>query len=271
MPGRSTTSCSSTSATRPPRRGAPRRCPGRSGWRPTSAAAVAGLHDDGFVRLELSGTNVLVDSRLLVTLIDTDSYLRTCSERAGVRPPALVTPDFAPPEVLGRKPGRAVVPVPGRLRTRCADFQPPRRHPPVPRQAPWGRAVGHLSTTRWPPASGRTTRPPPRRVRPSVHAAPREVLTTELWDLFHRCFVGGNRLPEVRPGARAWSAALGRAAAAEMWTCPECGRGVLRRAVRVPVVPARGTVGHRAVSRAVCDAPELEFALLVIHAGHREG
>jgi DNA-binding helix-hairpin-helix protein with protein kinase domain len=185
------------------------------------AAAVAGLHGRGLERLDLSGANALVGARLLVTLIDTDTY-RVPGAAAADDPPAAVTPDLAAPEVLRDPEAR-----PGRSQDEWAlgvllfnllvgvhPFHGVRVGPGR------GPRIDELVTAGlWPYDPGAVC-----RVRPPRHAAPPEVLTPELWGLFRRCFVGGQREPGVRPGARAWAAALGRAAAAEMWGCRECGR-----------------------------------------------
>jgi DNA-binding helix-hairpin-helix protein with protein kinase domain len=183
------------------------------------AAAVATLHDARIERLDLSGANVLVDDRLLVSLVDCDSY-RLPDVNEGEGDPPVATPDFVPPEVL-RDPAAggtrahdefALATLLFHILTGVHPFHGARVGPGR-RLLPEELVVEGL----WPygPAAA-------GRVRPPVHAAPRGVLTDEMWELFRRCFVGGHHRPGVRPGARAWVAALEDAAAVETWVCQQC-------------------------------------------------
>jgi eukaryotic-like serine/threonine-protein kinase len=69
------------------------------------SAIVAGLHNDAaeFVVGDLSPANVVVDAKGYVTLLDSDSMQFTDLRTLEVFPSALVTPNYAPPELQSRE------------------------------------------------------------------------------------------------------------------------------------------------------------------------
>jgi DNA-binding helix-hairpin-helix protein with protein kinase domain len=69
------------------------------------SAIVAGLHNDAaeFVVGDLSPANVVVDAKGFVTLLDSDSMQFTDLRTLEVFPSALVTPNYAPPELQSRE------------------------------------------------------------------------------------------------------------------------------------------------------------------------
>jgi DNA-binding helix-hairpin-helix protein with protein kinase domain len=69
------------------------------------AAIVAGLHNDAaeFVVGDLSPANVVIDAKGYVTLLDSDSMQFTDLRTREVFPSALVTPNYAPPELQSRE------------------------------------------------------------------------------------------------------------------------------------------------------------------------
>lgn len=182
------------------------------------AAAVARLHERGYVLGDLNESNVLVNGRGLVTLVDADSYQvpgPDCLFRCRVG-----KAEYTPPELQGacfdevdRRPEHdhfalatlifqllmlGLHPFAGLYR---GDEEPP--------SIPSRIAAGH-----WP--YGRDCRGP---FEPLPYAPPWEVLPRPVQELFTACFEDGQTDPSRRPDAASWQQTLDEAESL-LQTCP---------------------------------------------------
>jgi DNA-binding helix-hairpin-helix protein with protein kinase domain len=174
------------------------------------AAIVDSLHRAGYVIGDINESNLLVNKRALVTLVDCDS-MQVCDPATGtVHRGGVGKPEFTAPELQGH------------------DLSSIDRTPATDDFAlailvfqllcegvhPFGgiwRGAGDPPDV---PARMRRGLFPYRRggrLAPPPHALPLTALPPELRRLFRQAFVAGIRRPSARPTAGEWTAALERA------------------------------------------------------------
>ncbi len=176
------------------------------------AAAVASLHESGYVIGDLNESNILVSEAGLVTLVDADSF--QVNDRETVHLCRVGKPEFTPPELQGKNFAEVErTPAQDRFGLGVLLFQilmegthpfagvyQGSGDPPALEQR---IALGHF-----PHGSGQTP------YRPSPIAPPYTLLDPRLRELFERCFEAGHRDPSLRPDAQTWKLALQKAEAA---------------------------------------------------------
>jgi serine/threonine protein kinase len=198
------------------------------------AAAVQAAHDAGYVVGDLNESNALVASTALVTLLDTDSFQVRVPQGKTTRlfRSPVGKPEYTPPELQG------------------LHFQSVDRTPAHDRFA-LGVLIyqllmdgNHPFRLLWrgsgdPPSLEDSIRhgwfpyaAAPSMIAPPPHAPGLNSLDTSISALVRRCFVEGQRNPDLRPTAADWQQALGVAETA----LRSCGSGHLF-AVTVAVCP----------------------------------
>lgn len=182
------------------------------------AAAVAALHDRGYVIGDVNESNILAAPNTLVTLVDTDSFQVRDRQTGKVFRCAVGKPEYTPPELQGRNfrhldrtPehdcfGLAIIlfqllmegthPFDGIY---GGSGDPPAKEARIAQgQFPYARRPGAY--------------------RPKPIAPPFDLLDPRLQSLFRQCFETGHQHPSARPSALHWIAALD-AAEAKLRTC----------------------------------------------------
>ncbi|MFL6255016.1 MAG: helix-hairpin-helix domain-containing protein [Pyrinomonadaceae bacterium] len=171
------------------------------------ASAVAAIHERGYVIGDVNDLNIMATEEALVSLVDTDSFQVTEQTSGRVYRCAVGTPEFTPPELLGKDFhevdrsrehdlfGLAVLffqlLMEGTLPFACVYGGP-------------GEAPEYsecLARGYFPYADDPRLDPPPG-------APPFEALHPLLQKLFRRCFVNGHSDPRQRPDAESWYHAL---------------------------------------------------------------
>jgi DNA-binding helix-hairpin-helix protein with protein kinase domain len=171
------------------------------------AAAVRLLHERGYVLGDLNESNVLVNSRGLVTLVDADSYQVPGPDR--VYRCRVGKGEYTPPELqevrfdeVDRRPEHDNF----ALATLVFQLLMQGLHPFAglyhgqgePAPIPACIAAGD-----WPYAADRCG-----PFEPLPYAPPWHILPPAVQELFHRCFEDGHSDPASRPDAAAWQQAL---------------------------------------------------------------
>lgn len=173
------------------------------------AAAVAAVHQRGYVSGDVNESNILVAPTSLVTLVDTDSF-QVCAAQPGrsvTHRCPVGKPEYTPPELQGKNFGTVDRRVEHDLFGLAAlIFQLLMEgfHP----------FAGGYSGSGEPPLMGeriargyfpygkrRLQRCPPA-------APPYEILHPKLQAMFIRCFEDGHSMPSARPSAAEWKSAL---------------------------------------------------------------
>lgn len=182
------------------------------------AAAFSALHRSGYVIGDVNESNALVDSRALVTLVDTDSFqVRSASGSETFRCP-VGKPEYTPPELQGRafiELDRTVSHDLFGLGALLFQLLMEGAHPFAAIYA--GDAEPPTLEERiergWYPYGSR-----PGPARPSARTLSIELLPAGLRAMFQRCFDAGHKDPSARPTAAAWQTAL-REAEASLIAC----------------------------------------------------
>lgn len=199
------------------------------------ATAVATVHARGHVVGDLNESNVLVNRRALVTLVDCDSFQISDASQT-VHRCTVGKAEYTPPELQGvnfqtinRSPeqdrfGLAVL----IFQLLMAGFHP--FAGVLVNQTAVERVDLHCLKQGWFPYQAQP------HVRPPRHAPRFDLLHPQLRKLFVRAFVAGQRQPDQRPTAEEWQAALEKAAqglvtcgrepshiySSHLWRCPWC-------------------------------------------------
>jgi hypothetical protein len=182
------------------------------------ANAVAALHAAGYVVGDLNESNVLVNNRAVVTLVDTDSFQVPAG--AQVFRCQVGRPDYTPPELrktrfsdVDRRPehdafGLAVL---------IFQLLMQGIHPYQGKfvgQGDAGEIRQRIAAGHWPYSRSRQV-----PFEPNPHAPPLVVMPPAVRELFQRCFDDGHADPARRPAAAEWGAAL-KEGEALLQTCP---------------------------------------------------
>jgi hypothetical protein len=171
------------------------------------ANAVSALHASGYVVGDLNESNVLVNNRAVVTLVDTDSFQVPAGER--VFRCQVGRPDYTPPELRGTRFGEVdrrqehdafglAVLIFQLLMQGIHPFQGK-----FIGQGDAGEIRQRIAAGHWPYARSRQV-----PFEPNPHAPPLVVLPPAVRELFQRCFDEGHTQPARRPTAAEWGAAL---------------------------------------------------------------
>lgn len=225
--------------------------------------AVAAVHQAGYVIGDVNEGNARVDDKMLITLIDTDSFQVRDPETKHLYPCRVQKVDYMPPEVLEAK-----APIIERtaqqdqfalaillfkllmsgvhpFRT-IDDINDP-QHPNPDAAAILAGSYPYAPNSRW---------------RPTPVAPPIDILPPELQALFTRCFVDGLRQPALRPDALTWAAALEKAGknlnkcrkghrfGGHLKNCPWCAREeAAGQSSNIPTQKRQGSAGLRSKSK----------------------
>jgi DNA-binding helix-hairpin-helix protein with protein kinase domain len=174
------------------------------------AAAVEAIHERGYVIGDLNESNVLVNNRALVALVDTDSFQVTADGQVWRCP--VGKPEYTAPELQGinfadvdRAPQHDAFALAVLL------FQVLMQgiHPFAGRytgQGEPGTLGSRISNGYWP-----YRRSPHALYRPNPHAPPWDILPRAVQELFCRSFEDGHVEGYRRPSASEWRSALGEA------------------------------------------------------------
>jgi len=177
------------------------------------AAVIRAVHGRGYVVGDVNESNVLVNDRSLVTLVDTDSFQVRDSASGRHFRCAVGKPEFTPPELQGasfaahdRAPHHDLFGLAVLVFQLLCEGQ----HPFAGRFTGSGEAPDLGQRI----AAGHFVHARSRRVPyvPAPAALPFASLDPRLQDLFVRCFDGGHATPQLRPTADEWLAALAEAA-----------------------------------------------------------
>ena len=182
------------------------------------ASAVAAVHERGYVIGDLNESNILINNQALVTIVDTDSF-QVSTRDENFRCP-VGKPEYTAPELQGvdfatvdRAPAHdnfaLAVLIFQLLMQGIHPFAGQYTGPGEP-----GTVADRIAAGHWPyhtTAAG--------LYRPNPHAPPWDVLPSEIRGLFNACFQEGHALPQRRPSAGTWCAAL-REAEGQLQTCP---------------------------------------------------
>ena len=250
------------------------------------ASVVAALHRAGYVVGDLNESNVLVDRRALVTILDCDSIQVADPATGEVHHCGVARPEFLAPELAGRDlsatsrrltSDRFALAVMVFLLLRegvhpYAGIWRGRGEPPDLSARMRGRRFPHVPLTRM--------RPPPGSLR-------LRGLGLGFRLLFLRAFVLGPLVRSARPAASAWEAALTRLES-RLQECPRSASHVHRRGTKCPWCqrvdrgfpdpfpspdgqsverrpPSRLVLRRRAVARAIRRRSRMLFSWLWCH------
>lgn len=171
------------------------------------ASIVAALHRSGYVVGDLNESNVLIDRRALVTILDCDSIQVSDPKTGEVHCCTVARPDFLAPELAGRDLASTV-------RNESADRFALAvmiflllREGVHPYAGVWrGRGeppdlTGRMRGRRFPYLPGSSLRPPPHSLR-------LRGIGLRLRIMFLAAFVLGPWLRAARPSAQSWATAL---------------------------------------------------------------
>lgn len=225
--------------------------------------AIAAVHQAGYVIGDVNEGNARVNDKMLITLIDTDSFQVRDPKTRHLYPCLVQKDDYMPPEVLEAKGG---------LRERTAeqdrfalaillfkllmDGMHPFNIVPAPGDPDNNTLGANIIRGIFPYEPNSPRRPPPI-------ALPFDILPQELQALFLQCFVDGLRQPSLRPDALTWAKALEQAEktlkkcrkdhryAGHLDKCPWCAReeAISQSVGSVPVQKRHSSAGLRSPSK----------------------
>lgn len=173
------------------------------------STVVASVHASGHVIGDLNESNVLVDQRALVTLIDTDSF-QICAPNGRIFRSPVGKAEFTPPELQGvdfkrvdRTPAHDHFALSVLLFLLLMEGVHPFAGIPT-RAQPGGRVDLYGIQHGLFPHHGSGA----RQVKPPPGAPPLDTLHPQLQQLFVRSFVDGHQQLEARASAKEWRNAL---------------------------------------------------------------
>ncbi|HTU94020.1 MAG TPA: hypothetical protein VMF69_28325 [Gemmataceae bacterium] len=191
------------------------------------AAAVAGLHECGYVVGDLNESNVLVTAQALVTLIDVDSCQVPGSDR--LYRCRVGRPEYTPPELQGVAFAEVDrLPQHDAFALAVLIFQLLMQgiHPfagTCPGNGDSDSLAARIAAGSWPYAWLRIV-----PIQPSPHAPAWFTLPPSVQELLRRCFEDAHAEPDLRPTAAQWQHAL-EEAEHELTTCPHNEQHVYHR------------------------------------------
>jgi WD40 repeat protein len=180
------------------------------------ALALKSLHDEGYVVGDIKPQNLLVNSRALISVIDTDSFQVRDSRSQQVYRCLVGSEGFTPPELLGQELSQLdQSEIHDRFRLGVMVYM--LLFGDQPFKGKWiGRGESPqpadlIRTGHWPYA-------PNSLVQPGPNTIPLAIVHPQLQVCFQRCFTEGHRNPQARPSAQDWIDAL-RVAIPELQVC----------------------------------------------------
>lgn len=181
--------------------------------------AISAIHAKGYVIGDLNESNILINTYLQVTFIDTDSFQVEDYDRQIMYFCEVGKPEYTPPELQGqtlREVPREMVHDYFGLGVLLFQLLVEGYHP-FAGVVPKGQSVGRvdlycISQGIFPYATQTRVTPPP-------HAPAFTLLHPSLQAIFIQCFVDGHRHPNRRPTPEQWSQALIEAEA-NLVACP---------------------------------------------------
>ncbi len=180
------------------------------------ALALKSLHEEGYVVGDIKPQNLLVNSRALMSVIDTDSFqVRDPLTQTLYRCP-VGSEGFTPAELLGKELSTLdQTETHDRFRLGVMVFM--LLFGDQPFKGKWigrGESPQPAELIRqgyWPYASNSMVQPGPNTI-------PLSIIHPQLQVCFQRCFTEGHRNPQARPSAQEWGEAL-KLAIAELQMC----------------------------------------------------
>jgi WD40 repeat protein len=180
------------------------------------ALALKSLHEEGYVVGDVKPQNLLVNSRALISIIDTDSFQVRDPQTQTIYRCLVGSEGFTPAELLGKELSTLdQTEIHDRFRLGVMVFL--LLFGDQPFKGKWiGRGESPLPAELirqgyWPYASNSMVQPGPNTI-------PLSIIHPQLQVCFQRCFTEGYKDPSLRPSAQDWIAAL-KLAVADLRMC----------------------------------------------------